>query len=694
MRLEQLLDPVAAGADTRRRLSRGLVRVHRRLERLLGQHLHGDAPYRLTVLCPRPLRVPQDRDLETVQRVRRQRTLADDHGLEDATDDLVSRKARRQRLRGLVDEPVDVVLIDIDIHRITSSFSPFGLLHVPGDVDRDVDRRAAWVRRRRAVERGHERAGVPGVDHLAHLREQQPPRHGALDVVARSGQAHDASVGDPHGPVGRQEDVLHELHRLPGGVTVGRRRRRRLDDVLAGARRVHPKSLGAEAVFERLSDEAHSDRVFHGRTLPPPAVVREHALLAGVLQPGAADRLLPDAHRHLREVGRAPLASRGDHLDESACPESVLGVPRRVERRNRVRLGRRRGGGDGRGRTDPGGPCDPGGIGAGGFEVAERDAEADEREPGDAHGLQTIDRPQEGIRPELPPDDVQQPALGRCAQDRLAEAPADEVPVDDGPGARVVRQIERKRQRDHLSASPRAFTGMRSVQVDAAGDGHLRGVDVAHLDVVGGHEVRREQRVLHEADDRTAGGRRDRDAGDRHQRPDLGQRHPGGRVEVHLVAVEVRVVRRGCRQVEAEGQSVLHHAHAVAHQAVAVQRRLPAERHPVAVPERPQDGAPGGYADAGKGRRTLDAVLVDDVDRRAGREGRGAHDERDARVQVVPMDPLEHEHPVGDLARDPDLLERQRRVARDDRAGRQVRPLPEEVSADAPLLAAQPGLDR
>ena len=53
-------------------------------------------------------------------------------------------------------------------------------------------------------------------------------------------------------------------------------------------------------------------------------------------------------------------------------------------------------------------------------------------------------------------------------------------------------------------------------------------------------------------------------------------------VEVHLVAVEVGVVRRAHALVEAE-RAPLHHARAVRHDRELVQRRLPVEEHDVAV---------------------------------------------------------------------------------------------------------------
>eukprot|EP00959_Pyramimonas_sp_CCMP1952_P413652 8667311-Pyramimonas_sp.AAC.3 len=86
---------------------------------------------------------------------------------------------------------------------------------------------------------------------------------------------------------------------------------------------------------------------------------------------------------------------------------------------------------------------------------------------------------------------------------------------------------------------------------------------------------------LHDAHDGLVGLRGDNHLGHHHEleRLRLGfyaLRH----MHVHLVAVEVGVVRARHRQVEAEG-GVGHHAHAVAHDGHLVQRGLPVEEHHV-----------------------------------------------------------------------------------------------------------------
>jgi hypothetical protein len=102
-------------------------------------------------------------------------------------------------------------------------------------------------------------------------------------------------------------------------------------------------------------------------------------------------------------------------------------------------------------------------------------------------------------------------------------------------------------------------------------------------DRLAGEQVGAGEEVLRGGDDDLAVARRDEIREHTEERERLGARLLGLRqVQIHLVAVEVGIVRRAHALVKAEG-AARHHARTVRHNRELVQRRLTVEEHHVAV---------------------------------------------------------------------------------------------------------------
>ena len=92
-----------------------------------------------------------------------------------------------------------------------------------------------------------------------------------------------------------------------------------------------------------------------------------------------------------------------------------------------------------------------------------------------------------------------------------------------------------------------------------------------------------QQRVLHNPHHRLVGLRRDDVTGDRHDLLDLGTGLLAlHQMHVHLVTIEIGVIRRSHRQVEPEG-GVWQDADPVAHHGHLMQRRLTVKDDHVAI---------------------------------------------------------------------------------------------------------------
>jgi hypothetical protein len=172
-------------------------------------------------------------------------------------------------------------------------------------------------------------------------------------------------------------------------------------------------------------------------------------------------------------------------------------------------------------------------------------------------------------------------------------------------------------------------------------------------------------------------------------------------VHVHLVAVEVGVVRRADAEVHAEGLAG-HDADLVGHHAHAVQRGLPVEQHDVAVLEVALHHGAGQHVQL-RGqlrvlRGDLDAPPVgadDVVDPRqvfaAHAEGGlgAALDQLPGLLDVVRRDLDGHGQLAGRVDRHADLVDADVGVGADDGAGAEVDALPRQVAAEAAFLALE-----
>mmetsp|Transcript_11745 Transcript_11745/g.47415 ORF Transcript_11745/g.47415 Transcript_11745/m.47415 type:complete len:693 (-) Transcript_11745:659-2737(-) len=212
-----------------------------------------------------------------------------------------------------------------------------------------------------------------------------------------------------------------------------------------------------------------------------------------------------------------------------------------------------------------------------------------------------------------------------------------------------------------------------------------------------GHQLAAEQRVLHDTDHGLVRLRRDDLRRHHHQLAHLGAALDGLRhVEVHLVTVEIGVVGRRHREVEAEGGEG-HNLDPVSHHGHLVQRRLSVEDNDVSVLHVPLHLVAVLQVDV---RRLLDvtqvaarALVRDDV-LGAGVIRRAVAD------QLVHAVAVERRHDLGvcEVARDraghADLVDADVRVGRDDGASGEVHSLAHEVASHAALLALEALRDR
>jgi len=170
-------------------------------------------------------------------------------------------------------------------------------------------------------------------------------------------------------------------------------------------------------------------------------------------------------------------------------------------------------------------------------------------------------------------------------------------------------------------------------------------------------------------------------------------------VEVHLVAVEVRVVWCADGGVQPEGV-IRQDPDPVAHHRYPVQGRLPVEDDYVAVGEHPLDQVAGRQ----ELRYGLLRVREYPLAASGGYHVVGAgivfaacQDEAPHPLEVAFVDLLRDGELHGHVGRDPDLVDGYLRVRADDGTRREVDPLPRQVIPEPALLALQPlgyGLER
>jgi len=539
--------------------------------------------------------------------------------------------------------------------------------------------------------------------------------------------AHRAVVLDRH--------ALHRLDEPPldvarlGGLDGG------VNQALAAAHRVEEELLRGEAAQVRVLDEA--------ARLGPIVVlgeVRQRPVEEAVRDALALDVLLADAGDHLRDVDEGPLRAGGDHvLDVVGLLERLLRrgarlVARLVEHLVDVVLKRLEDGAAGLALELvvlrlldellhlPLGVVDGGDDVVHRLCVGDRVADADRvgavQDPVVDEPLVRADEGAHALRPKLVGDGVDHAA--RAGAERLfVEHAAEQLPsVDDD--ARVARRelvglvvgvaVGEARHREvGQDEGLRLLARPERLGLEDGGHGKLagEGVEVHHQvhhhvlaeeGVALGEAARAEQGVLHDAHHGLVGLGRDDAARDRHDLGRLRARlHGLHHVQVHLVAVEVGVVRRRHGEVEAEG-GVGHDLDPVRHDGHLVQRRLPVEHDDVPVLDHPLHlvAVLEVLLHARHAQVEPHPVGADDVPSPWQLE-RPVVDQLLQPVDVEGRDDLGVRQVAGNGARDANLVDGEVRVAGDDRARGEVDALPHQVAAHAPLLALEPlrdGLER
>ena len=505
--------------------------------------------------------------------------------------------------------------------------------------------------------------------------------------VVAVGELDDGAVRVAHGHVRVRGESLEAFDELPLDVAALARLHGRVHEPLAAADGVEEVVVGREALHEGV---AHHAAGLGG------VLARREAGQRPVAD-GARDALplyvlLAQAGHDLQDVHVGPLRARVHEATqavvavdglERGAPHGVAGlvqapvdpglarVGARAELLHRLLvdlahaladLGRRQ-------------------------KVRHADGEPLRGEPVGHAALQARHKVHRRARPHVVEDDVHERPL-RPPQRLLVQLAAQEDAVRDVGVRRRRAQADPARKHHGEGLRPRP----ERARVDDGRRRHGKVVDVhapvhhvraVQEGVLGGELVGADERVLYDGHDRAVRLRGDDVLLDAHELRGLHLRLDGlQRVQVHLVAVKVRVVGRRARQVEPEG-APRHDAHAVAHDGGPVQRGLAVEEDLVAVlegplhlPARLQTQVVGGPLQVHAVPLRVDGVLA-------------AREEPLEPLQVVVVDALRDREHARDLRGHAHLVHVQRRVARDDAPRGKVAPLAHERTAHAALLLAQ-----
>lgn len=258
-------------------------------------------------------------------------------------------------------------------------------------------------------------------------------------------------------------------------------------------------------------------------------------------------------------------------------------------------------------------------------------------------------------------------------------------------GTRRIDVHQRERHGDelgsgHLSAGQRTTNASQDVLGDVLGHTHLR-----LRDTVGSRH-----RVLEELDDRGVGAGRDDLANHTRELTELrGCRNALRDVHVHLVTVEVGILRAGCGDVETE-RRVGKDTHAVSLHRSLVKRRLAVEEHDVAVDEVAVDDVALAELDAlGVNLAKIHgAIFGSELDGLGTRMlvGTIAHVLHEA-LAILESHTFRERQVGSDLRRHAELVEINVGIRRNHRASREVHALAHEVTTDTTLLRAHAGLE-
>ena len=536
----------------------------------------------------------------------------------------------------------------------------------------------------------------------------------------------------PHGSVVFHDDVLHRLHQSPLDVTRLGRLHRGVDETLATAHGVEEELLRREAAQVGVLDKPASlgAEVVLRKVRQRPVGEPERDALT-------LDVLLAHARDHLRDVEERTLGTgRHRHLHVVGVVERRLSrvtrvVARLVENLVNLLLERLLRGHAGLHLQLA--PLVDGdnllhvGLGLGdrvvdrlhgpvvGDGVGDSNREAVVEEPVVEEPLHLRDKVARRGGAPLLPDGVDQTSAA-AAHRFLAHDAGDELAafhshadVIHGKVHVVGVACPRGRSDDvdvggehgeHLLARPQGL---------GLDDGRFRHlaipVGVPHEDVhedvlrdervALGDQAAREKRVLHDRHHRLVRLRGHDHLRHHHQLLHLRARlHALRQVHVHLVAVEIRVVRRRHRDVHPKS-GVGHDPNPVTHDGHLVQRRLTVEEHAVAVDHVPLHLVPVleslvALAFHEPKVQAL-AILADDVLGPSLARGRvrAVLDELTQALDVVRGHRLRVGHVESDRPRDAELVEHQVGVGRDHRARRKVNALTHQVTPNPASLTLE-----
>ena len=546
---------------------------------------------------------------------------------------------------------------------------------------------------------------------------------GAVHSVLAKQEVRDAAVGAADRLVVLAPQVLHRLDELALNVACLRRLDGRVNEPDAAAHRVEKELVGREAVQVRVLHKAAGLEA-----VVVLAKVGEGAVLEGVGDALALDRLLAEAANHLGNVNGLALAPGVDHILEPArvrlqnllggvvanLVRGALDNELLVRRRRLARL-----------------VLEAAVVDAlhlvldrlftllhdlldllldlvAHHQVAHAHREAAVVHVGRHHPADVVNQVARRRRAAVLKGHVHQPL--RLRRERLlADRPAlHHAVADDALLAQV--DVERIRQdarvrlvARHVRARRRLARGLELAP--RLGRPHQR---VHKLPATKGarrllaEQVRAQHRVLDGRDAR----RRLRGANelpvDGRERLELRRRlHRLRHVHVHLVAVKVGVVRARRVDAQAERLAQVHRLDAVAHHRHLVQRRLAVEQDRVAGQQVPVDDV----ANLQVVRLLLQQVavvvareelerqppavgLLDDARARVLVRARADHPPQP--LQVERVDALGERHVHTHIERHAQLVQLEERVGRDDRPRRKVDALAHQVPADAALLGLEP----
>ena len=521
---------------------------------------------------------------------------------------------------------------------------------------------------------------------------------------------HRAPLGVADRPVMGEADRLQPLDQPPRDVADGRRLHRRVRQPLAGAHLVVEELAGVEAVGEgRGTEPVGLDRPRPGAVARDPLgdSLRSHSDLTHRAQ-NLSEIDVRAFGTALHHRGEAVPARIVGESGEHAAPRRIQHALGRVQQQGLAVILVGDGGVDG-GRMCPhpvhgSGDALPRCGGHDGVPCADRERVQPQEGGGDT--LQVREEVGRAQGRYVGGDRVDDAALPG-AQLVLLHLPAEQLAAADVAApvglALAEREVRRQYVREQLRARPEPLrledAGPRQRAVGVVPAHRELGDRVAlEEDVLGRQQEGSQQRILHGRHGDAAGLARQYVVFDRQQLLRVGTRLLGLRhVEIHLVAVEVRVIGGTGDHGQPYGaRPVAHDAGFVHHERLLVEGGLPVQQDEVAIFDVAVHDGPGGERQGPAARhirhdrerhRAL-RVGVLDVEGPGPPVGAPHHALTQA-LAVEVGDPLRVGLRLGDEEGNARFGEVERRVAPDDAPRAEPDPLAHEVAPDPASLAPQ-----